>query len=141
MPIGTTARPANEPKLRALLVLVIAAAGTLAASEPAKEASPRANLSRDLRQQYPYAPRDAAEKPVAVASGEDVVAMAPFRVFGGYRAVDRAIEDGRSKAKSDAFTPQNGGTILKKEGKRVTTELKIKFNPIHNGFDILSFSW
>lgn len=126
--------------MRALLVL-IAATSTLAASEPAKEASPRSNLSRDLAQQYPYPPRDAAGKPAAVASGEDVVAMAPFMVFGGYREVDRAIEERRSRAKSEAFTLQNGGTIMKKEGKHVVTEVKFKFAPIHKGFDILSFSW
>ena len=138
--IGPRARSAGEPNVRAYLIL-IAAAGTLAASEPAKETSPRENLSRDLRQQYAYAPHDAAAKPAAVATGDDVVAMAPFMVFGGYRAVNQAIEETQGRAKNEAFTPLNGGTIWKKEGKHVLTEVKFKFDPVHRGFDLLSFSW
>jgi hypothetical protein len=55
--------------------------------------------------------------------------------------VGQAVEEGRSKAMSEAFTLENGGTILEKKGKRVTTALKIRYNPIHKGIDILSFSW
>jgi len=122
-------------------VILIAAAGTLAASEPPKEASPRESLSRDLRQQFQYTPGAAAEKPAAVTSEDDVVAMTPFKVFGGYRAVGQAIDEAQARMKSNAFTLQNGGTILRKEGKHVLTEVKFKFDPVHKGFDIISFSW
>ena len=138
--IGPRARSAGEPNVRAYLIL-IAAAGTLAASEPAKETSPRENLSRDLQQQYRYAPSGTAGKPAAVTSEDDVVAMAPFKVFGGYRAVGQAIDEAQARAKHDAFTPLNGGTIWKREGKHVVTEVKFKFDPVHKGFDLLSFSW
>ncbi|HUL54161.1 MAG TPA: hypothetical protein VLT83_12195 [Opitutaceae bacterium] len=131
---------AGEPNVRAYLTM-IAAVGALTASEPAPEASPRQHLATDLRQQYRYAPPVAAANPAPPTSEDDVVAMAPFKVFGGYRAVGQAIEEARARTKNDAFTPLNGGTILKKEHKHVLTEVKLKFDPLHKGFDILSFSW
>jgi|GEM_PF-5326807 len=65
--------------------------------------------------------------------------MSPVRVTGSYPAPLRSPEV--QLPKNQPFTLIAGGTILKHEGPRFTTELKFQYNALHRGFDILSISW
>lgn len=52
----------------------------------------------------------------------------------------RAIQEARQKIEEEEFDWRNGGTILKKKGDRITSELKFDQNP-NGGIEFLKFSW
>lgn len=119
-----------------LLLLLLAAPGLAASSaEPARVPAPRPRLTDELRQRSsaPPAPRPG---PASRADGEKPIVMAPVEVSAPRAAASPVDEP----PKTQSFTPREGGTIYRHYGSRVTTELKLQYNPKHRGWDILSFS-
>lgn len=120
-----------------ILLFLLATSTVLGAADVAKETPLRAAVSGELRHDFPYTPPKAPPAPSPAATDEDVVAMAPVLVFGGPRGATQAIDEAASRARRGAFTLRDGGTLL----KLGDLELKIKYDPVHHGFDLLSLSW
>ena len=64
----------------------------------------------------------------------DVVEMKPFHVTGNRDGVEQAMGEKERKLKDEAFNFKDGGTLMR-IGDR--TELKLKYVPLHKGWDIL----
>lgn len=78
---------------------------------------------------------------VRKSSTEDEVISLPAMMVSGQRNdVGRVIAEYRRKDETEAFDWRNGGTILKKRGKRITSELKFSNSP-DGGIEFLKFSW
>ena len=106
-------------------------------SPQAPAARPR--LTDDLRHRVEEAKPAAAKEAAPPTSSEGVVMMAPVQVTGTYQPPLPRLEE--QTPKNQPFTWKDGGTILKREGPRFTTELKFQYNAVHRGWDLLSFSW
>lgn len=119
-----------------LLLLLLATSGLAATPvEPAKVPAPRPRLTDELRQRASTPPASRPE-PATSATGEKPIVMAPVEVSAPQAATSPVDEP----PKAQPFTPREGGTIYQHYGPRVTTELKLQYNPKHRGWDILSFS-
>jgi len=116
------------------------AASALDASVPG---GMRTRLLEELKKEFIFEP-----KPVGPAStGDDRQENSGAVVLPDYVVVEvppdpeRAIRDYREILERDQFTWRHGGTIRKFERFPFKPELKWKYNPEHNGIDLVSFSW
>jgi len=107
--------------------------------DPPKAPAARPRLTDDLRHRVEEAKPAAAKEAAPPTSSDGVVMMAPVQVTGTYQPPLPRLEE--QTPKNQPFTWKDGGTILKREGPRFTTELKFQYNPVHRGWDLLSFSW
>jgi len=122
-----------------LLLFLLVATGAFAAPDPGTKPAERPRLTDEMRRSVEDAAADAPKNAVATTSGNDTVTMAPVHVTDTFQPIgQRAGED---EPKEQVFTWDGGGTLLKHEGPRFTTELKFQFNPKHKGWDLLSISW
>ena len=119
---------------RCLILSVVLATISLAQPESrTPTARPRLTPERKLS----MSPPAPAEKKESVSDGQGAIMMAPVTVTER-RSASAPKED---VPKSQPFTLRDGGTFLRREGPKVTTEVKFQFNARHKGWDILSFSW
>ena len=88
----------------------------------------------------PDRPAASAADPKAnsAAPGDTTLELAPVKVTSTIKP--EAIRKSEERPKAQLFTWKNGGTILKHDGHRTTTELKLQFNADHGGLDIISIS-
>ena len=122
------------PSISLLLV-----AGVAIAAEPGPSPAERPRLTAELRSRVEAAPPLSILADPAPGAGNGAVAMTPFWVVGAYSPILRRSDD--EAPKSQAFTWEEGGTILKQRGPLFTSELKFQYDPRHKGIDLLSFSW
>src|SRR3954466_6490182 len=110
-----------------LILSLVLATVTLAQSESKTPAArPRLNEERKLS----ISPSALTEKKESVSDGERAIIMAPVTVTER-RGASAPKEE---LPKSRPFTLRDGGTFLKREGPKVTTEVKLQFNG--GGWDI-----
>lgn len=120
-----------------LSLLLVAGVGF--AADPGPTPAERPRLTAELRSRVEAAPPASLFADPATSTGTGAVAMAPFWVVGAYSPILRRSDD--EAPKSQAFTWEEGGTILKQRGPIFTSELKFQYDPRHKGIDLLSFSW
>ena len=120
-----------------LFLLLVAGVGL--AADPGPTPAERPRLTAELRSRVEAAsPASILANPSA-GTGSGTMAMAPFWVVGAYSPMLRRSDD--EAPRSQAFTWEEGGTILKQRGPLFTSELKFQYDPRHKGIDLLSFSW
>jgi hypothetical protein len=128
-----------------LIFLLVATASRLAAAEPEAAPSMRSTLAAEIKKQVAYkppAPKAAAANVTAPATAnEETVVLEPFTVVAPTDAFAHKIEEQQQKAQAEKFSLTDGGTFLRIEGKTFTVEIKLKYDPVHGGWDLLSFSW
>ena len=92
-------------------------------------------------------PTVAPDRPVALAAdpktnpaapGDTTLELAPVKVTTTIKP--DAVRKTEERTKALPFTWKNGGTILKHEGRRTTTELKFQFDAGNGGWDVLNIS-
>lgn len=88
----------------------------------------------------PSARADGTGAHGAAPAGEPVL-MPTFRVTDNFRALDEAVDAWDRKLDADRFTWRDGGTYMKFEGPRFTTELRFRFSPQDHGIELLRISW
>jgi hypothetical protein len=119
--------------------LLVAAASALGASDSPTVPAPRPRLTDEMRRSV----ENSAPTQGAAANGQKPsdgpVRMDPVQVTGSYQAPPRTLEE--ESPPGLPFTLKDGGTIFKSRGSVFTTELQFKYNPAHNGFDILKISF
>ena len=71
----------------------------------------------------------------------DVVVLPLVAVHEPFRGADKAIEEATLRAELGHFTWKHGGTIHTFERLPLQPRIGFKYNPEHNGIDILNFSW
>jgi hypothetical protein len=125
-------------KWRMLFPLMVAT-GAFAASDGAVKPAERLRLTAEMRRRASEGDSASSTQAGASTSRDDVVVMSPVLVTSFHVLSDGSREEGRPRNQSFAF--KEGGTILKREGPRFTTELKFQYNAKHRGWDILSISW
>ena len=126
-----------------LILLLVAATGMVGASEPEEATSMRSTLAALIRKQVSYqppAPKAPAEA-VSPAPNDEMVVLKPFTVTTPLDGFAHKIDEQQQKFLRGKFTLTEGGPFTKKEGRTFTTEFKLKFEPTHGGWDILSISW
>ena len=123
--------------MRSLAVLLILCVTTVLAAE---EVAPRSlHLRERMKQEFHFDPAANADQEARSRELEDDVVILPqFNVVGPRRGLDRAVAEARLRAGEEHFTWKHGGTILKLGNK---VEIKFKYNPDHNGIDLLNWSW
>jgi len=120
-----------------LFLLLVAGVGL--AADPGPTPAERPRLTAELRSRVEAAPPVSLFADPGTGTGNGAVAMAPFWVVGAYSPILRRSDD--EAPKSQPFTWEEGGTILKQRGPVFTSELKFQYDPRHKGIDLLSFSW
>jgi hypothetical protein len=120
-----------------VLIVLVCSTVAFAADERDTAATRMAKL---LKEEFTFQPPEepAPETVEAIDPSTDVVVLPLFRTFALPRGAVEAIEAGRIRAEKEKFSWKHGGTILK---LRPNVELKFKYNPEHNGIDLLNFSW
>jgi len=126
-------------KIYMLLFALITTRGP-AAPDPPAEPGMEAKLSAELRSDFPYRPAEQNKQSPAVASAtptQNVVVMPLLLVTAPNpnRLLVKKMDEER--AKDDAFTWRNGGTIL----KAGPVLLEIKYDPTINRIKLLEFDW
>ena len=87
----------------------------------------------------PSEPKRGSE--VGVTQQGDIVHLAAVEVTAPYHDVRRAVAEQNARVEAEKFHLEEGGVLLKKVGKKVTTEAKLKFEPRYQKWDIIKFSW
>lgn len=126
-----------------LIFPLIGVTGLLASADPVEKPSMRARLAGEIKKLVSYAPPALKEPaaPLLPTPSDELVVLEPFVVTTRVDAFAHKIEERQQEVLGERFTFKHGGTILKVEGKTVTTEVKLSYDPAHDGWDILSFSW
>lgn len=116
----------------------------LPASLLAEGAAAHSRSSEALILRFPYQPPQPNSPPLPsrMVGASDLVLLPQFTVTGSpLRLTKTAVEAQAMKRKAEAFTWDNGGTLLKFKGKRVTYELEFTPNGAPGQWKVLSVSW
>lgn len=112
----------------------------LGATEP--RVTLRDEISRVLKETFVY-DESIRQKHIAENESfadEEVQSLPAFVVSAEQGDVVRVIAESRRKKEEESFDWRNGGTILKKKGKKMTSELKFSDSP-EGGIEFFKFSW
>ena len=71
----------------------------------------------------------------------EVLVLPTVIVQSRYHGAAAAIEEAKLRAGEESFTWGHGGTIVKGRGGWLSPDIKFKYNPLHNGIDLLNFSF
>lgn len=130
-------------KASLLPFLCIAIVLVLTGLEGAESGGMRAKLLEELKREFTFKPEPREQESInnPVDPGDDVLVLPDFRVTERGRDADKAVYEQRERLEREKFSWKHGGTLLKLNKVPLKPELKWKYNPEHNGIDILSFSW
>jgi hypothetical protein len=128
-----------------LLVLPFLTTVALAdvAGDSVKIAALHPRLTAVIEERFPYQPLkpEGMIDSIRIPIEGEVVVLPAFKVTDNLpRGLERAILEAEKRESREAFSWANGGTIVKKVGKRVTFELKLGSTP-EKGFYFLNLSW
>lgn len=112
---------------------------TLTAKAEANRSSLKAAITQVLKEKFVY-DVSKATRPENSDDTDDVVALPAMVVTVQRDGSATAIAANRKKTEDEKFDWRNGGTILKKKGKHITSELRFSDNP-GGGIEFLKFSW
>jgi hypothetical protein len=102
-------------------------------------------LSKEASLAFHYTPlsgeNPATDSPSSAPTGTMTLEKLVVTHYNESHALELLLAEQAKRIREESFSWKEGGTILKKEGRKVTTEVKWKFNPERNAMDILSFSW
>jgi hypothetical protein len=125
--------------MRSLAMITFACVAiAIAAGEPEKSVS---WLTQVLKADFKFQPvQDSAIDIIEAHEPEEGTVVLPeFKVTASLpKGVEAAIQNRRLAIEAEKFSWKHGGTILK---LRSNVELKFKYNPKHDGIDLLSISW
>jgi hypothetical protein len=110
----------------------------IVAGEPERNA---AWLTQVLAADFKFQPVQSAPMDVLDTHEpeEGTVVLPEFKVTSrNPRGLESALKERRLAIETEKFSWKHGGTIVK---LRSNVELKFKYNPEHNGIDLLSISW
>jgi hypothetical protein len=125
-----------KPRLLALLLITT---GALSAAEDVTKPAPRPRLTEALRQQV-IQKSTAMHGGSAVASTRDATpADAQYNVIGSNHGIVGRIE--APPPKTRPFSLADGGDYWGRDGKDVTTELRVQYDPSLRGWDLFKLSW
>jgi hypothetical protein len=112
----------------------------LHATEPG---SMRARLLEELKREFKFEPPgERAEIPDAPTTApHGVIVLPELSVTEARRNVALAVREDRERLERDEFSWRHGGTIKKLEKLPFKPTLMWKYNPEHNGIDLVNFSW
>jgi hypothetical protein len=128
---------AGLPILRCIAVAI--ATTTVGTSEPG---SMRARLLEELKVEFTYQPTPVdRDRAAAQQDSEGAVVLPDYHVVEDPRDPTRAIREYRDILEREDFTWRHGGTIKRLERLPFRPALMWKYNPEHDGIDLLSFSW
>jgi hypothetical protein len=117
----------------------VAAASALGASDTPAVPAPRPRLTDEMRRSVENPATSQGTEAAGQKPADNPFQMAPVQVSGSYQPPPRTLEE--ESPPGLPFTLKDGGTISKSRGSVFTTELEFKYNPAHDGFDILKISW
>jgi hypothetical protein len=122
-----------------LLALLLCATSALPASEGVTKPAPRPRLKEELIRQAVQAPSAVHQSRAASRPSEDTPATVQYRVIeldhGMVSRTDAPPPERRP------FTLREGGTYLERDGKLLTTELKLQYDASSRGWDLFNLSW
>lgn len=130
--------------LRVILVLAAVAAGSLARVSGETSRDEILNSFKEPAASFgPVAPpeKEKPKNPDSASPHADIVYMDPLEITESYRDVEAAVKEYDEVLRAQKFHLESGGTIIKKVGKKVTREIKCKFEPRYQKWDIIKFSW
>lgn len=114
----------------------------------ATEAPPASSnlASKEISEAFHYAPVIDGDKPgeeVATAVTMDTLTLDKFVVirYNDSHKLELLLTEQAKRIREESFSWKEGGTIFKKTGKNVTTELKLRFDSTHKGWDVINFAW
>jgi hypothetical protein len=123
-------------------IVLLALAYVLVGHAETPRSALRTAISEVLKASFVYDESKASEDAVLQDADNitDRIALPQMVVTADRDDAASAISAARAKIEDEAFDWRNGGTILKKKGRRITSELKFSENP-NGGFEFLKFSW
>ncbi|HUG10006.1 MAG TPA: hypothetical protein VMM36_03285 [Opitutaceae bacterium] len=125
--------------MRFLAMITLASVtSAMAAGEPERSVS---WLTRVLTEDFKFQPNQDSALDIMEAHDpeEGIFVLPEFKVTSNLpRGLEAAVESKRLAVEAEKFSWKHGGTILK---LRSNVKLKFKYNPEHNGIDLLSISW
>jgi len=120
-----------------LTVITMVCATTVIAADESGGMSLR--IAEVLERESHYEPKKEASG--TEAPDDEVLVLPTLFVHPPPKGLEEAVEAHQRKVGYEKFSWAHGGTILKKEDWPLPFDLKFKYNPEHNGIDLLSFSW
>jgi hypothetical protein len=125
-----------------MLLVLLGAAGSLSAADPAPAPAPRPRLTDDLRRQavelHPAAAAPGLGLVVGKSAG-NTDSLAPYHIVdSSHGMIGR--DDGPPPG-SRPFTLREGGTYREHDGEFATTELMLQGDPPNRGWDFLRITW
>jgi hypothetical protein len=129
-------------RFKAGLFFVAVTATSATGTPSAISEVPRKEVSEAFR----YAPvisGNKAPENEALSAQEETLTLDKIVVtrYNDSHQLEMLLGDQAKRIREESFSWKNGGTLLKKTGRTVTTELKLKFEPTHTGWDVINFSW
>lgn len=121
-----------------LFPLMVAASVLRASDPPAIVPAERPRLTDKMRRSVEASAPAQAETAMAKRAG-DAVMLPPVEVGGSYQPGPITPDQGNPGGRP--FTWKDGGTLFKREGSRLTSELEFKYNPQWNAVELLKISW
>jgi hypothetical protein len=122
-----------------VLALLLCTAGALSASEDVTKPAPRPRLTEALRQQVIQKSTTMNGGAAAVSTRDATPADAQYRVIESNHGIASRID--APPPKSRPFSLVDGGDYWGRDGKAVTTELRVQYDPSLAGWDLLKLSW
>lgn len=129
-----------------VVIALLCAAQALPAGEHGSAGERMAELFNQEFKYDPEAYRRARERDLEVTqradeAGGETVTLPTMIVRDRSRRAAEAVDRQRVRIEDEEFDWRDGGTIRKWEGRFLNPELRFKYNPEHNGIDLLNFSW
>lgn len=122
--------------MRILAAVSIVCATAMFAADEKHEA--HARLLDLLGKEFRFDPSATGDEEDGHGSDEDVVILPRFDVHPMPEGIEEAVDKAHHAAELEKFSWKHGGTILNVKGRM---KIQFKYNPDHNGIDLLSFSW
>lgn len=100
-------------------------------------------MTERFKEEFRFEPAEIREDPDATPdpADPDTVVLPTLFVRPWALGIDKAVEESERRIERENFSWKHGGTIYRFGGPRGSLELKFKYNPEHNGIDLLNFSW
>jgi hypothetical protein len=124
--------------------LFLAAVTTMFATETTLTTSEI--LAKEIGESFHYTPvtgDDLSVEKGTLAGQTETLTLDKVVVtrYNDNHKLELLLTDQAKRIREESFSWKNGGTLLKKTGRTVTTELKLKFGATHKGWDVINFSW
>ena len=125
------------------LPILIALWCALQAFAAEKAPTARARMAAMFNEEFKFDPGldRKPDQDLAIPTDDDVVVLPSVSVREPFHGVDKAIEEAIARAGLEHFTWKHGGTIHTFERLPLRPKIEFKYNPDHNGIDLLNFSW